>query len=390
MYIVHTIPRFPYLGGNTIVGGAASSLLNLAKEQAKEHKVVITGNMMPREQTGSNLQLGLHHLEMSSSASSVLFGLEYSLKATQAFTQYPQVDIAHVHSGFSEYVIPTMLVKRRQNVPSFHSFYCPLSNHGARSIIGHTLVKLAEKAGIGRFIAISQNTAQSLEAAGVTPTRIRIVPPAVDVGRYSQALNEEDIRAYLNISQDAPVILFVGNRKPAKNLERVLEALKMLLPDFPNVVLIITTELRHKSDDERAELLSKLVERWNLDSHLRWVGITEDMPKLMAAADVLVAPFLHTIGPSDYFIAALEAMAAGIPVVVSAVGGMPEVVDDSRGRLVNPKDPQDIAQALAELLREDGKRQSLGECAQRYVRDKFSPEIVAASMQSVYAEVVNG
>ena len=145
-----------------------------------------------------------------------------------------------------------------------------------------------------------------------------------------------------------------------------------------------------KSDDERAELLSRLVERWNLDSHLRWVGITEDMPKLMAAADVMVAPFLHTIGPSDYFIAALEAMAAGIPVVVSAVGGMPEVVDDSRGRLVNPKEPQDIAQALAELLREDGKRQSLGKCAQRYVKDNFSPEIVAARMQSVYAEVVNG
>jgi glycosyltransferase involved in cell wall biosynthesis len=306
-----------------------------------------------------------------------------------AFTRYPQVDIVQAHSGFSEYIIATMLIKLRKNVRTIHTFYCPVPNFGVRSIIDYALVRLADKIGVERFIAISQNTAKSLEKAGINLSRISIVPPAVNVDRFSRTFNREDMRAYLDISRDAPVVLCVGNRKPAKNLERVLEALRVLLPDFPNIVLIITTELRHKSDDRRTEFLLGLVERWALDSHLRWVGFTNEMPALMVASDVLVAPFLHTIGPSDYFIAALEAMTAGTPVVVSAVGGMPEVVDNSRGRLVDPKDPEDIAQALAELLRDEGKRRSLGKHAQRYARDNFSPKKVAARTQAIYSEVVN-
>jgi glycosyltransferase involved in cell wall biosynthesis len=389
MYIVHTIPRFPYLGGDTIVGGAASSLLNLAKEQAKEHKVAILGNML-YEQVEHSPQVELHHLDIAYGASTIFFGIEYGFKAVRAFTHYPQVDIVQAHSGFSEYTWATTLVKLIRNVRAIHTFYCPLPNFGVRSIISCALVKLADKIGIERFIAISQNTAKSLEKASINPSRISIVPPAVNVDRFSRAFNREDIRAYLEISRDVPVVLYVGNRKPVKNLERVLEALRMLLPGFPDIVLIITTELRHRSDDRRTELLLGLVEQWALDSHLRWVGVTNEMPALMVAADVLVAPFLHTIGPSDYFIAALEAMATGTPVVVSAVGGMPEVVDNSRGRLVDPRDPQDIAQALAELLRDEGKRRSLGKHAQLYVRDNFSPEKVAARMQTIYSEVVNG
>jgi glycosyltransferase involved in cell wall biosynthesis len=385
---MHTIPRFSYLGGDTIVGGAASSLLNLAKEQAKEHKVVILGNMLC-EQAEQSLQVELYHLDIACGASTFFGGIEYSLRAVHAFTRYPQVDIVQAHSGFSEYIVATILMKLRKSVRAIHTFYCPVPNFGVRSIIDYALVRLADKIEIERFIAISQNTAKSLEKAGINPSRIRIVPPAVNVDRFSRAFNRENMRAYLNISRDAPVVLCVGNRKPAKNLERVLETLRMLLPDFPDVVLIITTELRHRSDDRRTEFLLGLVEQWALDSHLRWVGVTNEMPALMTAADVLVAPFLHTMGPSDYFIAALEAMTAGTPVVVSAVGGMPEVVDNSRGRLVDPKDPQDIAQALAELLRDKGKRRSLGKRAQRYVRDNFSPERVAAGMQAIYSEVVN-
>ncbi len=71
----------------------------------------------------------------------------------------------------------------------------------------------------------------------------------------------------------------------------------------------------------------------------------------MAAADVLVAPFLDTNGPSDYFQAALEAMAIGRPVIVSSVGGMPEVVDERVGLLVDPKDISGIATGMLLMLK---------------------------------------
>ena len=389
MYIIHTIPRFPYIGGDAVVGGAASSLWNLAREQAKKHRVTILGNL-PHEQATQRLPVRLRHLHVGPRPSSTAFGIEYSLKAACALAQYSQVDIVQSHSGFSEYSIATLSMRLRRNVPAIHTFYCPLPNYGIRSLMNYALVRFADRiGGIARFVAISQNVARSLQKAGVRSFRIEIVPPVVDIDRFSQVIGRENIRARLDIAQGAPVILFVGNWKRAKNLERALEALGILLADFPDVMLIITTELWYSSDNDRVKFLSKLVEQWSLESHIRWVGLTEEMPHLMAASDVLVAPFLHTNGPSDYFIAALEAMAAGIPVVASAVGGMLEVVDPSRGRLVNPLDSQDIAKAIAELLQDEGKRRLLGDQAQRYVKSTFSPKKIAGRMQSIYSEVVN-
>jgi glycosyltransferase involved in cell wall biosynthesis len=110
------------------------------------------------------------------------------------------------------------------------------------------------------------------------------------------------------------------------------------------------------------------------------------MPGLMRASDVLVAPFKDSYGPSDYFMVVLEAMATGRPVVVSRVGGMPEVVDPAWGRLVDPHDSAAIAGSLLEYVLGEDLGREAGKAARRYCEATFDPSMVAAAYRSLYEE----
>ena len=96
------------------------------------------------------------------------------------------------------------------------------------------------------------------------------------------------------------------------------------------------------------------------------------MPGAHASLRHILAPFLDTFGPSDYFMAVLEAMASGKAVVVSNVGGMPEVVSDEVGRLVNPHDVESIASGMRELLAD----RDLRACVREPTHERMSSTIV--------------
>jgi glycosyltransferase involved in cell wall biosynthesis len=389
MHVLHTIPRFPRVDRDTVIGGAASALWAVARAQAKAgDQIGILSSLPSGPPTDDGSGVRLYHLAVGQRPSSVRFGASYSLRVIRASRQIDRIDVLHGHSGFADYVLSTLLLSSRHRRPTVHTLYCPLPASGVRRLTGAFLTRCAYRRGV-RLVAISQHVARSLAAVGVPAHAVRVVPPAVDVERYSGRDRREHVRAQLCVPRDAPVMLFVGNWKQAKNLERVLATLKLLVPQYPDLVLIATTELRSTKDEPRRQMLSQLVENWSLARHIRWVGVTNDMPGLMAAADVLVAPFLHTYGPSDYFVAALEAMVAGLPVVVSAVGGMPEVVDASRGRLVDPTDARDIAHAISTLLGNEDLCHAVAERAQAYARATFSPTAICRTMQAAYDEVFN-
>ncbi len=391
MNIFHAIPRFPYIDGDTIVGGYASALLNLSSQQAKTHDVTIIGQMLNKDidRVGGTV---LKHLEIGANASTLQFVIEYSLKSAREIASYSDLDVVQMHSGFAEYVLADMLMQRKIKAPVLHTLYCPLMSEGLRASVVGSFVKAANRMRNQRFVCISENVADSLITAGVRKSHIFVVPPAVNIQKFSQCceeLTKDDIRMECALPLDRPVLLFVGNKKREKNLDGVLRALKLLLVNYPDALLVATTELKFQDHDKRTAYLLELVNELGLESHVQWVGITDKMPQLMAAADVVVTPFLHTIGPSDYFIAALEAMAAGTPVLVSPVGGMPEVVDSSKGRLANPHDPIDIAQALDELLGDRQLRLELGKNAREFAMKKFDPQRVSASMDAIYQEINN-
>lgn len=169
---------------------------------------------------------------------------------------------------------------------------------------------------------------------GVDPEKIYITPNAVDITQFNP--KNEGLPSDIKISQDKPVILFVGNLVFQKGIEYLLEAKKLMSCD---------TELVIVGDGPLHRKLEKKVVDDEIPDVI-FVGARRDVDKIMPSADLFVLPSVSEGFP----ITILEALASGLPVVATNVGGISEVMDDSVGLMVEPSEPQKLAMAMDKIL----------------------------------------
>lgn len=151
------------------------------------------------------------------------------------------------------------------------------------------------------------------------------------------------------------------------------------LPDgYPVEALII-------GGGRREAEMRRLAAELGLAGRVHFLGQRDDVPDLLSALDLFVLPS-HSEGVS---LALLEAMAAGLPVIATAVGGLPEVVTDGdNGLLVPPEDPEALATALERLLEDPALAQRLGANARRHVEENFSLERLGREINEIYTELI--
>lgn len=391
MRILHVIPQFPYFGEGTIVGGHASSLLAMATAQANAgHEVTLvsrtSGESAGRRMIGPNFELV--SICTGASPGKIRFGVAFLCEALSfACSNSGRFDVVHGHSGFADYIPVSEMIGRRLGLPTVHSMYCPVPiGRGRWSVPGVRHVILRAAARLDGLTGISANVAESLRRLGVDRDDLDVLYPAVDVDRFSPG-DGRGMREALGIDPADPVVLFVGNTKPQKNLAGVIEAFALVRRRLPRARLVVTTELKRSSSSAGIAEMSDRIATLGLGPAVSQMGIVRDMPGLMRACDVLVAPFLDSFGPSDYFMAALEAMTTGKPVVVSGVGGMKEVVTRENGRLVDPTSVESIASGVEELLMDRTLRETIGLNARETIRERFSPGRVLAACERLYESI---
>jgi glycosyltransferase involved in cell wall biosynthesis len=113
-----------------------------------------------------------------------------------------------------------------------------------------------------------------------------------------------------------------------------------------------------------------------------------DVPSILSATDIFLAPFLGTFDASDIPISILEAMVAGKPVIASRVGGIPEVIKHGEnGVLIEPR-KEELAREILLLIEDDKKLKEIGEKARKYVKENFSVEKIAKKYEGVYTRLV--
>lgn len=151
--------------------------------------------------------------------------------------------------------------------------------------------------------------------------------------------------------QDPPVILSVGRLTPAKNYSLALKA----IADLSNRKNFVFKWLIAGDGDMRIEL-EKLTSELSLDGIVEFLGTREDIPKLMSNADIFFIPSLW----EGFGIAAVEAMASGLPIIAGAVPGLREVVGGEASLLVDPASFEDISAALEKLLCDPDKALQMG------------------------------
>ena len=210
--------------------------------------------------------------------------------------------------------------------------------------------------------------------------KVDVIYNAID-DRFSQAPDETQMsRVRERYQLHDRFLLYSGNVKPHKNLERLIDAFARLRRGgFGDLQLLITG-----SEVSRYATLRRAVHRYNLHKHVRFLGFlsVETLATLYQLADVFVFPSLY----EGFGLPPLEAMASGTPVLTSNVSSLPEVVDDA-ALLIDPYDPESIADGMRQILSDDALREQLISRG-RARAASFSWRASVTRVLTIYREVV--
>jgi glycosyltransferase involved in cell wall biosynthesis len=204
-----------------------------------------------------------------------------------------------------------------------------------------------------------------------------VVPSGVELERYRSTTPLR--RADLGLPESAFVVGCVARLVPVKGVEDALRAVAELRDLVPPVHLALV------GDGPQRGTLEALAGRLGLRGRAHFLGLRQDVPRLLPLFDVLVLPSRN----EGMGRAVVEAQAAGVPVVASRVGGIPDVVlHGQTGLLVPPADPRALAAALACLAADPAGRARMAERARRFVSHGLSAEAMVASLDRLYRHLL--
>jgi glycosyltransferase involved in cell wall biosynthesis len=283
-----------------------------------------------------------------------------------------RADILHTHTHFSLNVVGRLAARTAGIAVIAHMHIENVFRDG--SLARRAQVALDNRtARLCRWIvAVSEATRSALLAQGYPPDRTVTVHNGVEAA--------SDVRAaILEPRPPGPVLLEVGRLCNVKGQRELIAALPRLARD--DVTLVLAGEDVEEGGAFRDEL-EREARDLGVSGRVRFLGRRDDVPALIAAVDVLVLPSWIEGLP----LVVLEAMAAGVPVVATAVGGTAEaLVDGETGLLVPPRDVDALGRALDELLADPERARRLGEAGRRRVREQFDAESTARRVLSLYA-----
>ncbi len=251
-----------------------------------------------------------------------------------------------------------------------------------RSRIGTLLRERA--ADVDRFVAFNRFNAGFMGGRlGVAPERIAVIPHGVDLAAFP--LEPPDLTARRRARGGRLVVGFLARGCPEKGLDQLVHALPILASRHDVEVIAAGAEI----DTERDYLTScqALAHELRVADRFRWRGQIDRAEKLalLHSIDVFALP---TPRAEAKGLSAIEAMAAGVPVVASNHGAFPEMLDDERaGVLHAPGDPADLARAIGAVLADEEMAGRLGRHGHLLARSRHSAAAMAAAHEALYREV---
>ena len=283
-------------------------------------------------------------------------------------------DVLHAHQGHPA-TLAAALVARLLGRPVVTTFHLmPPEPRGVRRLVQGSAIRYMMKASTER-VFVSEDTKRQFRGEGT------VIHNGVDVARIRSLLgNRSDLRGELGL--DGCVIAFAGRMARVKGYMDLLRAMRNARDAGADVRLIATGRA---PDAERPDT-ARLVKELGIGPFIVDLGDREDHLRFLPAADVFALPSYREGLP----ISLLEAMAAGLPVIASEVGGIPEIIKDGReGFLLPPGDVDALADRILRLANRPDVRASMGERALESAR-AMDVARVAEAYLSVFGECARG
>ncbi len=246
---------------------------------------------------------------------------------------------------------------------------------------------------IGRADALIANSAHTRAGLGRVGETAHVVHNAVDVARFGDlTLSREQARARLGLPPEPVVLAVIAQITPWKAQDDAIAVLSSLAPRHPGATLLLVGSAKFDSAATRydnpayLDSLKSQAHQLGLSDSVRFLGERDDVPEILRAVDLVLVPsWEEPFGRS-----VIEAMAAGVPVVATELGGPPELLGDGEaGITLPPTQPQAWAQAIDSLLGDRPRMSAMGERGRLEARLRFGCERHAGAVLEVYEEVTS-
>lgn len=288
----------------------------------------------------------------------------------------PQV--VHTHIYALRYAFPYMLFRR---VPAMvHTVH----NLAEREIewYGRWVHRLAFRRGVVP-VAIAGEVADSFRRVyGIED--FPLIPNGIPVDRFRDpSIDRERWRNKEGFATTDVLFVCVATLRPQKNPALLVEAFYRGAASDPRAHLLFAGVADLKSGDLESKLERQIV-ALGLQERVHLLGLRSDIPELLNAADVFVLSSDYEGNP----LAVLEAMAAGKPIISTAVGGVPELVEGGCGLLVPPGDAQALSEAMRRMLENPNVRKSMGEKSARRAVERFDLRVMTGAYEDLYRTLI--
>ena len=283
-------------------------------------------------------------------------------------------DIVHAH-GLRAALIGVLAAKRAR-LPSLFTAHNLVPALGG---LQRVLLRAVGRQANG-IIAVSHAVADSLIAVGIAAEKIHVVPNGVPIAQY-RVTNLPDPLTLASLPNDTLIVLAIGRLSKEKGFDVLIDAFALVTAQVPEARLLLI------GDGPEAQNLSAQAQRLALASQVHFVGRVDNVVPYLHRAHIVAIPSRQ----EGQGIVALEAMASGLPVVASTVGGLKEtVLEGVTGLLVPPDDPDSLAAALLKLLRQASQEdlESMRIQSLLRVEQLYTVERMIHNIEAVYSSLI--
>ncbi|HWE32961.1 MAG TPA: glycosyltransferase family 4 protein [Solirubrobacteraceae bacterium] len=296
-----------------------------------------------------------------------------TLRAVRKHIAEVRPDVVHTHLGQADVV--GGIAARSLGVPVVSTIHTTIWDPSRKTYVKRKLVQLCAD----RIVAVSDSAAQSYLERGFA-SRDQLTTIRNGIAVTPEAGSGRELRAQLGWNEDDLVVGMLSALRAVKGHDVAIATFRQLADAFPKLKLLIVG--RGGESDRIASATQ------DLGGRVAMIGHRLDVMRCFDAFDVCLHPSRAEAFPTTL----LEAMAASVPVLATAVGGIPEIISDGETGILVPAPPtaDRVASALSELLRDPRRRRALGQAAQRSYERQFTIKPWILATRQVYEDVLAG
>ena len=365
--VLHIIPTFG-------IGGAERLVVNLLENLNRERFEVAACSLYGKRNTIFEHQLEEQGITIYYLGKHKGLDLRMIPRLCHLF-KLVKPDIVHTHLSVLRYALIPIILCR---IPArFHTVH----NIAQKEVDGPGKIMDWLAFHLGRVIPISISQAVARTVRKLYGKRTIIIYNGIPTEEFQRSNAVRAVwRKKEGIKDSEVVLIHIGRFSPQKNHHLLIEAFNKAIKECSDLKLLLV------GDGELRSGIEKLVKKKGLDQDIRFLGLHQDIPELLAASDI----FILSSDWEGFGLVIAEAMAAGKPVIATAVGGVSELVEDGKtGLLVPPQNASALSQAIIQLADSPSLRKSMGREGQKIARERFDINLITKQYEKLYLQTLD-